>query len=321
MLRSLVITSLGILFATVATAEERTVRASDFLRANRASTATTATNTDFRQLQKRIATRPDPESKFGYIVFSVARHRNQLLSDEQATQLDTLIDARRNAAINWHDVRNIVRVHAVIAMWDYAQSRDDSVSRYRKTWEAWTDLRLAYMFEEFIVAERFHRAFWAILNTDQRAKLLSGEWDSYLKKSTGHKRLFSAGKQVRRVMGKPDHPEAFDRASTLWNERWQAMHQGYLAASKFQRQRQFSMDLTDEDFDVEAWDEYATAFRAFVTMECDAVRDILQTGYDLDAAATAQLDQTRDQLHTDMIEKYRPGCSDFLRAIGAIKAD
>jgi len=301
-------------------ADDTLTRALDYLQDHRLSSDTIHPHPDFAHLKKKIAARPDPGSQFGYVIFSVARHSDKLLSAEQASQLNALIASREQHPVHWHDIRNIVRIHAVSAMWDYARA-DIDPARHRANWVAWTELRIAYMFEEYMAAERFHRAFLAILNADQRSKLISGEWDSFLKKSTGHKRLFSADKQVRRVMGKPDDRAAFEQASRRWHDLWRPMHKRYLAASKFQRQRQFAIDLGGEDFDVAAWQEYAKAFRAFVTMECDAVRDILQTGYEIDGRAAAKLDQNCNRLHADMIEKYRPGCSDFLRAIGSIKAD
>ncbi len=300
--------------------DETLERSLNYLRENRVSIDTPQPHKKFAQIRRQIAATPDPGTDFGYVIFSVARHSDKLLSAVQTAQVEALIESRQNAVINWHDVRNIIRVHAVTAMWDYAQA-GENVAQYRKNWDTWNELLLAYMFEEFIAAEQFQRAFWTILTVNQQNNLLSGEWDSYLKKSTGHKRLFSADKQVQRVLGKPDNPGASNQVNEHWSQLWQPMHQRYLAASKFQRQREFAMDLTDENFSVAAWDEYAAAFRAFVTMECDAVREILQASYDLDAAASAQLDQNRDHLHADMIEKYRPKYSDFLRAIGAIRPD
>ena len=39
----------------------------------------------------------DPKTKFGYVVFSVARHSKKLLSDEQAEAISKIIEARKNA--------------------------------------------------------------------------------------------------------------------------------------------------------------------------------------------------------------------------------
>lgn len=45
----------------------------------------------FESIASEIDQVPDPESKFGYLVFSIARHSGKLLTSAQAAKLDALI--------------------------------------------------------------------------------------------------------------------------------------------------------------------------------------------------------------------------------------
>ena len=182
-------------------------KAEKFLAENRLSGGGVVRPGNYVAVHRLISKTKDPESQFGYIVFSIARHSAQLLNHDQAVKLAALIESRKNAKVNWHDVRNIVRVHSTIAMWHYVSALDaEELAKRKRGWEAWRELRLAYMQEEFIAKERFQRAAWDILTAEQKQKLLSGEWDKFLKKNTGHKRLFFADRIVRRAVGRnPDN--------------------------------------------------------------------------------------------------------------------
>lgn len=261
---------------------------------------------NFEALVRRVSETPDPESKFGYFVFSIARHSEKLLSAKQARQLDHLIANRKQAEPNWHDVRNLVRVRAQIALWDYAAETDPKLAEAKRaTWEKWTDLRLAYMFQEFVATEKFQRAAWDLLTTEQQTALRSGKWDKHLKKSTGHGRLFSADKQITRVLGKPDARDSFSRSEKAWRKRWETMWETYQEAARFERKRESSMDLADEAFAIHASQErYAPAFRAFAEQECEAIRELLQSGYRLNDEARRALANHRETLRNEALDSY-----------------
>jgi|TARA_B110000305_G_C19388998_1_gene613802 hypothetical protein len=304
----LVLTLLGLLISPL-TADEQVTELSNarnFLEANAVLSQSPEQPADYPTVHSQISDRPDPESKFGYIVFSIARHGEKLLTETQKGQLDALIEERSSTAINWHDVRNMVRVKAQIAMWDYAGETDATLAAAKqKTWSEWTDLRVAYMEEEFIDKERFQRTAWNILTDSNKQDLLIGKWDKYLKKSTGHGRLFSANKQISRVLGKPDHLVEFASAEAEWRRRWDIMWKAYEAESLFERKREFAMGLADETFSIASWRKnYAPAFRAFAEHESDAIRELLQNGYELDETTREKLGAFQQKLGTDAAAKY-----------------
>lgn len=261
---------------------------------------------NFSAIHSQIAQHADPESKFGFIVFSMARHGEKLLNETQREQLDALIEKRSSATLNWHDVRNMVRVKTQIAMWDYAEEIDaDSAAKKKAIWGAWADLRVAYMEQEFFDKEQFQRAAWNILTDANRQNLRSGKWDKFMKRSTGHSRLFSADKQISRVLGKPDRLDEFTATEVKWKKQWDVMSETYEAESLFERKREFAMDLADEDFSITSWrNSYTPAFREFAEHECDAIRELLQSGYEIDKVAQGKLNAFREKLSTDAATKY-----------------
>ncbi len=272
---------------------------------------------DFAKTRSLLAEKKDPQTKFGYLVFSVSRHREKLLRPEQAAQLQRLIQARSEREIDWHDVRNIVRVRAQVAMWEYAESVDrDDQFRKKKIWQQWTDQRLAYMLEEMVADYQFQQAAWEILDQEQQQKLLSGVWDKYMKKSTGHKRLFGADKQIRKALGPPDDTANFEKAKALWSEKWPAMWERYQAAATFDHKRQFYRNLSSEAFAIHAWQEnYAPAFREFADYECEAVRDLLQSGYSLNDSQLATLAAYRKSLRDSAAKKFEGNPEEILQLL------
>ena len=79
------------------------------------------------------------------------------------------------------------------------------------------------------------------------------------------------------------------------------------------------MDLAEEPFALASWDEYAREFRKFATMERDAIRELVQVGYDFEnqnAELEIKLRATEAKFKTGMIEKYRKKAADFLDLLG-----
>ncbi len=301
-------------------AGERIDMARDFLKQNQIFHGEIQIPDNFDQVKTAVKAKPDPESKFGYIVFSIARNSSSLLSEEQAKRLDDLIKKRKASPVNWHDVRNIVRVQTLIAMWDFVIEEDEAkAAQLKSKWNDWNDLRLDFMFQEFIGKERFQRSAWEILTAEQRQKLLRGDWDSYLKKNIGHLRLFAADKRARQALGNPDNRAAFDETSQKWKTKWEPMLEKYWQASRFQNRREFSMDEADEVFAIAAWSEYASAFQAFAESECDAIRNVVQAGYEIDSALAEKVIEVQENARSEMIKKYSPTASTFLRLLEEIK--
>ena len=260
-----------------------------------------------------IAGSRDPESKFGPVIFAFAKPEVDVLTPAQRTQLSAVIEQRNHGPVNWHDARNIVRVQSLIALWAYAAEPNEAeVAKLDQVWRDWNDLRLAYMFEEYVVRERFQRAAWAVFTPEQRQQIVAGNHDSLIKKNMGHRRAFSANKQVTKMLGKPANPSAFNRVVAQWKKQWEAVSQLSESSDKFNRQREWVMDQTDEAFAVAAWEEQESAFRSFTQSERDAIRDLIQAGYSNEADLAEKTAAIQQELRALIFEKYTGYAEKFL---------
>ena len=165
---------------------------------------------DYEKLLTKISALRDPETKFGPYIFGLKKPTTGILTDEQIAAIDELIEKKNASPINWHDARNTARMQGLITLWAYAtESDEDYAAELKKIWEQWNNLRLAYMFQEFIAKEQIQRRVWAVLTPEQKTQLIAGEYDEHIKKNIGHARSFSAAKRVLKGFGEPDHPEEF----------------------------------------------------------------------------------------------------------------
>lgn len=311
---------IALMWATALVADEAKLNeARAFLAENQLREASVTPPSNDTGLRERIASTRDPGTQFGYVVFSLARKGTGILSAEQLKQMEAVIATRRDSPVNWHDVRNVVRVQAMLLLFPHALATEESeLESIRAEWNAWTDLRQAFMFQEFIAQERFQRAAWSILTTQQKEMLLSGALDAKLKKSTGHSRAFFADRIVQRALGKPDHAEAFALKVDEWRTQWNGVQRAADDAAKFDRQREFAMDLADEDFAVAAWQTDAPVFRAWAEAERDAIRDLVQAGYEIDADLHERVARLVGEQRAEMPGKYRGHAADLLRRLGEL---
>tara|TARA_R110002049_G_scaffold78064_3_gene199194 strand:+ start:386 stop:1357 length:972 start_codon:yes stop_codon:yes gene_type:complete len=293
-----------------------------FLEENSLHTKEIVAPANYEEIRQTIAADRDPESQFGRLLFALARPGTKVLSKDQLVKVADLIAARQAAPVNWHDVRNIVRVQAMLLLFPHAIASDPAeVARVRSEWEAWTDLRQAYMLQEFVAQERFQRAFWAILTPEQKQQIIAGELDSKYKKSTGHSRGFFADRIVTRALGKPDHPDAFESATSAWRAKWEQVQESMEQQARFNRQREFAMDTADESFAVASWPDQAQAFREFAEAERDAIRDLVQAGYGVNDALKEKVALLMKTQRAEMREKYRDHGSDLLHRMGETEGE
>ncbi|MBI1373996.1 MAG: hypothetical protein GC159_14840 [Phycisphaera sp.] len=291
-----------------------------YLEAHRVCTQPLAPPADYAALRAKVAASRDPQTKIGPYFFALAGPRSKVLSPEQHDQLNALIEAKKAEPVDWHDVRNIVRVESLMTLWDYAAETDPAkLAELDKRWNDWNELRLAYMFEEFVARDRFQRAAWAVLTAEQKQQLAAGDFDASIKKNTGHSRAFSADKQVLRALGQPRDQAAFDKAAAAWRAKWEAVADANEAAAKLDRQRELAMDLTDEAFAAATAHEAGKAFGAFARAERDAIRDLLHAGYAESPDVSAAVAKAKDDLRTRMLDAYGDHGAELLRMMGETK--
>ena len=299
--------------------DDRLAGAREFLDAHRVYTQEIVPPANYDELQAKITAMRDPETKFGPYIFGLANPKSEVLSAEQRNKLKALIEARRTNPVNWHDVRNIVRVQSLLTLWEYAGATDDvRVAELDLEWRAWNELRLAYMFEEFVMQDRFQRAARDVFTPAQRKKIAAGDYDKDARMNTGHSRAFFADRHVLKALGKPENQAAFDQVQSEWEKKWKAVSEKIKAAAKFDRKREMAMDLVDESFAVASAMEAQKAFSAFTTAERDAIRALVQAGYAGDPDLQEKVGKARGKLKEKMKTDYREHGADLLRAMGEI---
>ncbi len=273
---------------------------------------------NYVSLRAQISATRDPQTKFGPYIWALIKPESKVLTPAQQTKLQALIDARNHSNVDWHDVRNIVRVQSLLTLWDYAaETNPKRLPQLEQEWSAWNALRLEYMFQEFVVKERFQRKVWGLLTPKQQQALIAGDYDELIKKNTGHARAFFAHKHVLKAIGKPQDQKAFDQAVAKWEDKWVKVHTLNQAAIKFDRQREQAYHLTDESFAALAGKENGTVFSLFTTSERDAIREIVQT-YPATPERAQGIAKIQSTLHAKMLTQYRDHGGDLLRALGEI---
>ena len=78
------------------------------------------------------------------------------------------------------------------------------------------------------------------------------------------------------------------------------------------------MDDAGENFAAASWKEYASAFRGFSETECDAIRGLVQAGYEKDAEFLNKITNFQTKLRADMVKKYESNAAEFLRRLGVM---
>jgi hypothetical protein len=229
--------------------------------------------------QARILARPDPETSFLRYAYGLQRHAKKLLSDTQAKELAAVIQTHAPAQTRWHDERNTLRCHWNALMWRYAAANDAEAAGLRRELADWMRLRMEWTQQEHLGQYRFGRAVWNVLTPGQQAKLIAGEWKSYVTLDTGHTRGDATAKIITRALGKPDQAAAFEAASAAWSKERQPLHTALSETENNERRLVFAMDLNNEALAFRAAVAATDAYAKLYLAEADATRRLVRAGY------------------------------------------
>lgn len=253
-----------------------------------------------------IERRPDPLTNFETFIFGIKRHSARLLTPEQAKRWEEMLARHTPVTLRWHDERNLVRCLFERIRWDYAVADDAHAATVRRELERWLDLRMAWMFEEEIAHDRFCCDAWQILTDDQRRKILTGEWDGQVKKSTGHSYESWADRIVTRALGKPKDQAAFDRAAAAQKAAYAAPHARYTVAATRHRRVSFALDVNSKDMVIASWREVDRMFREIVLAEAEAIRALCHAGYaSVPADLAAKVGEAKAAIWREGLERFK----------------
>jgi hypothetical protein len=260
----------------------------------------------FAEAMAAVERRPDPFTSFETFIFGIKRRSARLLAPEQSKRWEEMLARHTPITRRWHDERNLVRCLFERVRWDYAVSDDGRAAETKREMARWLDLRMAWMFEEEIAHDRFCRDAWKILTDEQRRKILAGEWDGQVKKSTGHSYESWADRIVTRALGKPQDKAAFDRAAAAQKAAYAAPHGRYTAAATRHRRASFAMDVNSEETVIASWREVDRTFREIVLAEAEAIRVLCRAGYALSSAdLAAKAGEAKAAIWRQALERFQ----------------
>lgn len=268
-----------------------------------------------QQLVKDIEKKRDPQTKFFAFIFGLNKTKAAFLNETQLEELTKMLEAKKSST-NWHDVRNVVRIHYMISMWEVLKQTDQKKkSEALAEMEQWLDLLQKFMFQEFIAKERFQAQFWAMLSNKQKQQIQSGAIDNKVKKNIGHKRHFSADKIISKVLGKAQNKKELLNSINSLKQKWTKVQKVCEAAEKFERQRSMLLNEQNESFSIWAWSSYKNSYKLFRTAEFEALNSLL-TIYPDKKSNLEKISKYQKKLHNDMLKKYQSGAAYFLNQLG-----
>ncbi|MFK8112356.1 MAG: hypothetical protein AB8B91_09145 [Rubripirellula sp.] len=266
---------------------------------------------------RQIDSRRDPQTSFESFIYGIARHQAKLLTTPQSVRWDQMIEDHAAIKSRLHDERNTIRSKTLIGEWMLGTLHDAETIRHtEQQLDGWLDLHLDYVFQEWMAHQRFRRDAWELLSRDQRAHVLSGDWDQYVRKSIGHLRKYSADKIVRRALGPPEHESAVAALVQQQQTAHAPIHDDYTRAATRLRKLTFAMDLNSEALLAAEWPRYKSAFRSFLLAQRRDVPALIRAGYDTESAKNqAAINSARRLLRDKVFEKFRPHAQDLVSLI------
>jgi hypothetical protein len=254
----------------------------------------------------------DPETSATSFVHAIGRNAKRLLSGDQATRWTGLMNSRLAGLNRLHDERNVLRAFFFATAWRLPLAAPSETNAIRKRLDEWLDVWIDITVQERIAQHHFCRDAWAILTDAQREKLASGEWDQFVRKSTGHERAYFGDRIVRRAIGEPNHPNAFRIASSQLSKAHSAIQKSLLEAERRWRILTFRIPGIPDEWLAEEWRRTSAALKNFFLEQVRQIETLIATGYDSGQAGTrdrisAQVKATQDELAENIAGKLSSG--------------
>jgi len=243
---------------------------------------------DHRADIDRHLTSRDPETTATSFLHGIRRHAAKLLTASQATHWESLLNERQPQLKRLHDERNVLRGVFFAKAWalpSLDQTERAAAMIELKQWlRVWLDITL----HERIAQHHLCRDAWEILTADQRTALVRGDWDQFVRKSTGHKRAYFGDRVVSKALGKPDHPQSFNRTSASLAQAQVSVQDKLLDAEQRWRILTFAQPPVSDELLAAEWNRTAAALGEFFLDQVDHIVRLTEAGYDLTNPSTRQ---------------------------------
>lgn len=241
----------------------------------------------FTEYQERIETTlqdRDPETSATSYLHGIKRHAARLLTPDQTSRWNALLESRLPELQRLHDERNVLRGIFFSKAWELPLAKPENLEVTRTELNSWLQVWLDLTFQERIAHHRLFIEAMVILDPKQREALARGEWDAHVKKSTGHQRAYFGDRIVTRALGKPNHPQKFQEHSSLLEKEHRIIQKRLLDAEQRWRRLTTTQPTVSEDLLAAEWQRTSEALGAFFLHQVKQQDLLTRTGYDIQEA-------------------------------------
>ncbi len=222
----------------------------------------------------------DPESTTASYLHGIRRHAGKLLKPEQARRWNELLEERQPLLQRLHDERNVLRGYFFAKAWELPLTEAEERPRLEHELRAWLKVWLDITYKERIAKHRLCRDAWRLLSADQLNALQRGDWDAYVRKSTGHARAYFGDRVVARALGKPDRQAAFEDLSNQFADEHKGVQANLLDAERRWRILTFAQPAVSDDLLAFEWNHTSEALASFFLNQAEHIDRLTRAGYD-----------------------------------------
>lgn len=252
----------------------------------------------------------DPETTTSSFLYGIRRNAAKLLTRGQADRWSGLLAERQPLLQRLHDERNVLRGRFFAEAWRLPLADGRERERMEAGLRGWLAVWLDITLQERIAKHQLCRDAWKVLDEEQRMRLRRGDWDSYVKKSLGHKRAYFGDRVVSRALGKPGDPEALSELSERLAGAHKKIQENLLAAERRWRILTFAQPTVSDDLLAIEWRRTADVLGAFFLNQAGHIDRLTRVGYDLKnadvrarvaAQPAATLKETADKVEAKLV--------------------
>ncbi|MGB0580683.1 MAG: hypothetical protein ACPGVU_13350, partial [Limisphaerales bacterium] len=223
----------------------------------------------------------DSQTKTMSFVHGIRRHAAKLLSPAQSEQLNRLLDSRATEIKRLHDERNVLRGFFFAKAWELPLGTPTKRRQVMSDLQSWLLVWMDITMHERIAHHRLCRDAFNVLSPEQRQKLVAGEWDEYVRKSTGHKRAYFGDRIVKRALGDPSDPVRFEVNSDHLAAEQAMIQTNLLNMEARWRQLSSQVPSVSDQMMVAEWYRTSDALGSFFLNQVTNIHVLCRAGYKL----------------------------------------
>lgn len=232
-------------------------------------------------IEERLKQGRDAETKTMSFVHGIRRHAKNLLTDAQSERWNQLLDSRADEIKRLHDERNVLRGFFFAKAWQLPVISPSKQRRFMTDLQSWLEVWLDSTMHERVAHHRLFRDAFRILTPEQQRRLSAGEWDRFVRKSTGHKRAYFGDRIVVKALGEPSDPVRFKINSDHLAQEQAKIRKKLLAVESRWRKLTLQIPAVSDQLLVAEWYRTADALGSFFMNQVTNIHVLCRAGYEL----------------------------------------